>query len=191
MTSENFMQTAIPRFDGHYNHWSMFMENFPRSKDYWQVVMDGIPESAEGTTVSKHRQQYLSKLRGEESNFDEQEEEEISLLMVCYMMKETSKNLWYLNSGCSNHMSRDKSVFSTLDESFRDSVKFGNNTKFSVMGKGQVVIQTNRDFTHTIADVLFVPDLRTNHLSFGQLQEKGYEISIKDGVFRIFYTNLD
>ncbi|KAL5790264.1 hypothetical protein ACOSQ2_005152 [Xanthoceras sorbifolium] len=28
--TENFVQPAIPRFDGHYDHWSMLMENFLR-----------------------------------------------------------------------------------------------------------------------------------------------------------------
>nr|KYP57703.1 hypothetical protein KK1_003973 [Cajanus cajan]KYP57707.1 hypothetical protein KK1_003977 [Cajanus cajan] len=36
MTSENFVQPAIPRFDGHYDHWSMLMENLLRSKEFWQ-----------------------------------------------------------------------------------------------------------------------------------------------------------
>ncbi|KAH0773913.1 hypothetical protein KY290_011050 [Solanum tuberosum] len=80
----------------------------------------------------------FSKVRGEESNFAKQEEEEISLLMVFNMKGETNKNLWYLDSGCSNHMSGDKSVFSALDESFRDSVKFGYNSKVAAMGKGQI-----------------------------------------------------
>lgn len=52
MASENFVQPIIPRFDGHYDHWSMLMENFPRSKEYWQVVSDGIPKPAVGITVS-------------------------------------------------------------------------------------------------------------------------------------------
>ncbi|KAL5841331.1 hypothetical protein ACOSQ3_011934 [Xanthoceras sorbifolium] len=30
MASENFVQPAIPRFDGHYGHWSILMENFLR-----------------------------------------------------------------------------------------------------------------------------------------------------------------
>ncbi|KAK6936358.1 Cleavage/polyadenylation specificity factor, A subunit, C-terminal [Dillenia turbinata] len=34
MASENFVQPSIPRFDGHYDHWSMLMENFLRSKEY-------------------------------------------------------------------------------------------------------------------------------------------------------------
>ena len=42
MASENFVQSSIPRFDGHYDHWSMLMENFLRSKEYWQVVASGV-----------------------------------------------------------------------------------------------------------------------------------------------------
>ncbi|KAL6320044.1 hypothetical protein AAG906_004438 [Vitis piasezkii] len=40
MASENFVQPAIPRFDGHYDYWSMLMENFLRSKEYLQVVSE-------------------------------------------------------------------------------------------------------------------------------------------------------
>ncbi|KAI3455049.1 hypothetical protein Pfo_011712 [Paulownia fortunei] len=84
-----------------------------------------------------------------------------------------------------NHMCGDKSTFSMLDKSFRDDVKFGDNSKVSVMGKGHVIIQTNDNATQTISNVLFVPDLKTNLISIGQLQEKGYKIYIKDGVCRI------
>jgi len=53
MAAENFVQPAIPRFDGHYDHWSMLMENFLRSKEYWQVVSEGISDLRQDTTVSK------------------------------------------------------------------------------------------------------------------------------------------
>ena len=48
----NYVQPAIPRFDGHYDHWSMLMENFLRSKEYWQVVENGIetPKAGEALT---------------------------------------------------------------------------------------------------------------------------------------------
>lgn len=79
----------------------------------------------------------LNKMHGEKSNFAEaiENEEEISLLMVCHAKEETNKDLWYLDTGCSNHMSGDKSAFSTLDESYRDTVKFGDCSKVSIMGK--------------------------------------------------------
>nr|KYP72898.1 Retrovirus-related Pol polyprotein from transposon TNT 1-94 [Cajanus cajan] len=41
--SEKFVQLAIPKFDGHYDFWSMTMENFLRSKELWSLVDKGIP----------------------------------------------------------------------------------------------------------------------------------------------------
>ena len=79
-------------------------------------------------------------------------------------------------------MSGEKPIFFQLDEAFRDVVKFNDGSTVSVMGKGKVVIQTNRNSIQTISNVLFVPNLRTNLLSVGQLQDKGYGISIKNGV---------
>ena len=46
--SSNFVQPAIPKFDGHYDHWAMLMENFLRLKEYWHLVETGIPTVAEG-----------------------------------------------------------------------------------------------------------------------------------------------
>lgn len=51
-TDNNFVQPSIPRFDGHYNHWSMLMENFLRSNEYWITVETGVSEVAEGTVLS-------------------------------------------------------------------------------------------------------------------------------------------
>nr|XP_048331640.1 uncharacterized protein LOC125422966 [Ziziphus jujuba var. spinosa] len=134
----------------------------------------------------------LNKDRGEcseKSNFAEKGEE-ISLLIVSHIQEETNENLWYLDIGCNNHMCGVKSTFSDLDESFRHTVKFGDNSTVSIMGKGRVSIQTKRNSTLSILDILYVPDLKSNLLSVGQLQEKGYEISIKDGVCQIQDDNL-
>jgi hypothetical protein len=34
----NFVQQSIPKFDGHYDHWSMLMKKFLRSKEYWTLM---------------------------------------------------------------------------------------------------------------------------------------------------------
>jgi hypothetical protein len=47
----NFVQAVIPRFDGHYDHWSMLMENFLRSKEYWPIIESGIEELATTTIL--------------------------------------------------------------------------------------------------------------------------------------------
>ncbi|KAI5386527.1 hypothetical protein KIW84_072889 [Lathyrus oleraceus] len=105
--------------------------------------------------------------------------------MVCHVKEEIQPNLWYLDTACSNHMCGDKKAFSDLDESFRSTIKFGDNSTVSVMGKGTIGIHTKKNYVQTISNVLFVPDLKTNLLSVGQLQEKGYGIYVKNGVCRI------
>ncbi|KAH0682258.1 hypothetical protein KY289_020010 [Solanum tuberosum] len=65
------------------------------------------------------------------------EEEEVSLLMVSQSSKQYHKSLWYLDTGCSNHLSGEKSAFSELDETFRTTVKFGDDSCIAVKGKGK------------------------------------------------------
>ncbi|KAF7112891.1 hypothetical protein RHSIM_RhsimUnG0182300 [Rhododendron simsii] len=63
MASETFAQPAIPRFDGHYDHWSMLMENFLRSKEYWTVVVSGVAEPAEGVVLTDAQKAELDGLK--------------------------------------------------------------------------------------------------------------------------------
>ena len=56
----NFVQPAIPKFDGHYDHWSMLMENFLRSKEYWSLVEIGIPTAAEGVELTEAQQKSIA-----------------------------------------------------------------------------------------------------------------------------------
>ena len=39
---ESFVQPTIPKFDGHYDHWSMLMENFLHTKEFWSLIKEGI-----------------------------------------------------------------------------------------------------------------------------------------------------
>ena len=69
-------------------------------------------------------------------------------------------------------MCGNKEYFSDIDESYRDSVKLGNNSSTAVIGKGNVRLNMNGN-TYTVTRVFFVPELRNNILSIEQLQEKG------------------
>ncbi|CAL5408817.1 unnamed protein product [Camellia sinensis] len=111
-----------------------------------------------------------------------EKEDDITLLMACNTMEETLPNMWYLDTGSSNHMCGDKSMFSELDESFNSSVKFGDDSRLSVMGKGKISFQNSK---HSLSNVFYVPGLKNNLLSVGQLQEKDYEIIIKRGTCQI------
>lgn len=60
-------------------------------------------------------------------------------------------------------MSGNKLVFSTLDESYHDTVRFGDNSEISIMGKGKVNIQANDFVTRTISDVLYILGLKQTY----------------------------
>lgn len=101
------------------------------------------------------------------------------------MVKE---EVWFLDSGCSNHMTGNKEWFSKLEESFHRTVKLGNDTTMVVVEKGNIIMQIN-GITQVISDVYFIPELKNNLLSIRQLQEKGVAILIQDGTCKVFHSS--
>ena len=55
---------------------------------------------------------------------------------------DVSNGVWFVDSGCSNHMSSSKSVFRDLDETKKSQVLFGDNRQVRVEGNGTVAIKT-------------------------------------------------
>ncbi|BBG96765.1 hypothetical protein Prudu_005670 [Prunus dulcis] len=117
----------------------------------------------------------MNKAKDARANFAEKEkEDEGAILMVCQTMEKPQKNVWYLDTGCSNHMYGEKLIFSTLDESFTNTVRFRDDTKVSILGKGDIKIWAKDNTINTISSVFL-----------GQLDEKGYEIKIIGGACQI------
>ncbi|KAL0327845.1 UNVERIFIED_CONTAM: hypothetical protein Scaly_2217100 [Sesamum calycinum] len=102
---------------------------------------------------------------------------------------ETGEATWYIDSAASNHMTYNKGAFQTLDESFKTNVKLGDNHIVKVEGKGSVAINTKKG-TRIINDVMYIPNLRTNLFSVGQMMEKGYTLHF-GGDSCTIYDNKD
>ncbi|KAD5317147.1 hypothetical protein E3N88_17093 [Mikania micrantha] len=120
-----------------------------------------------------------------ETNFTE--EEEIMMLMAPVDEEESKKShAWFLDSGCSNHMCGYKEKFISLDQTTTQTVKLGNNTRMNVKGKGQVKLCID-DTSYVISDVYYIPDLKNNLLSIGQLQQKGLSFLIQANVCKVFH----
>ncbi|RVX23984.1 Retrovirus-related Pol polyprotein from transposon TNT 1-94 [Vitis vinifera] len=64
-TESNFVQPAIPKLDAHYDHWCMLMENFLRSKEYWNLIEQGILTAEAGVelTEGQKKQKYQGTAR--------------------------------------------------------------------------------------------------------------------------------
>ncbi|KAJ8770604.1 hypothetical protein K2173_018095 [Erythroxylum novogranatense] len=85
-----------------------------------------------------------------------------------------------------NHMCGKKEFFFDFDESFKDSVKLGNNSSLIVAGKGNIRLQAN-GMSQLITGVFYVPELKNNLLSVGQLQEKGLSILFQRDRCKVFH----
>ncbi|KAH7571498.1 hypothetical protein JRO89_XS04G0062700 [Xanthoceras sorbifolium] len=63
MATDNFVQPVIPRFDGHYDHWSLLMENFLRSKEYWHIVSDRIAVTSNQHAYLRFHEEVVPRFR--------------------------------------------------------------------------------------------------------------------------------
>ncbi|KAJ4974469.1 hypothetical protein NE237_007643 [Protea cynaroides] len=79
-------------------------------------------------------------------------------------MRNISQIVWYVDTGCGNHMCGSKSSFSHLNEDFHSTVSFGDCSTVNVLGKGDINIRTKNGFVETISNVIHVPDLKSNLL---------------------------
>eukprot|EP00253_Pinus_taeda_P031014 PITA_31014 len=108
-----------------------------------------------------------------------------NVLLACNMAETNNEDIWFLDFGCSNHMTGKLALFYALDQSVKSQVTLGTDSKIYVMGKGEVKIFTKKGERKTIADVYYVPGMRCNLLSIGQLVQKGYNVFIENDVCTI------
>ena len=73
-------------------------------------------------------------------------------------------------------MTCNKNLVVNLDASVKTEVKLGTNKTVNVDGKGVVNIVTKQGEPKTISEVYYVPGLKHNLISVGQLTQKGYKV---------------
>jgi hypothetical protein len=82
-------------------------------------------------------------------------------------------------------MTGERGMFSSLDDTVRGKVKFGDGSVVEICGRGTVVFQCLTGEQRALGDVYYIPSLRNNIISLGQLDENGCKITICDGVMCI------
>ena len=100
--------------------------------------------------------------------------------MACMDTNPKKCDLWFVDSGCSNHMTGTKSLFKELDETQKIKVQLGNTKEMQVEGKCLVKVETNHGKIKQLDNVQFVPDLGYNLLSVGQLMTRGHSVLFDD-----------
>lgn len=123
---------------------------------------------------------------------DTQEADELMLHEVVYLNKEkvmpssydlnSGEDMWYLDNEASNHMSGDKRYFKKINEAITGKVKFGDDSRIDIKGKGSIEFIDRNGETRIMNDVYYIPSLKSNIISLGQATEAGCDIRLKGGM---------
>ncbi|KAI5354607.1 hypothetical protein L3X38_007502 [Prunus dulcis] len=106
-------------------------------------------------------------------NYANQVEETGTLFYACNAVTDVKmSNSWYVDSGCSNHMTGYERLLIDIRRDVTSKVKMGTGETVQVAGKGTLVIETKTGRKH-IQEVMLVPGLEENLLSVGQMMEHG------------------
>lgn len=95
-------------------------------------------------------------------------------------------NMWYLDNSASNHMTGDRSYFTTLDKTITGKVKFGDHSRIDIKGKGSIGFVFKNGVKKTMSNLYFIPSLQSNIISLGQATEAGCEVSMKEDLLSIY-----
>ncbi|KAL0368054.1 UNVERIFIED_CONTAM: Retrovirus-related Pol polyprotein from transposon TNT 1-94 [Sesamum calycinum] len=161
-------QISVPIFSGqNYDYWAIKMKTYFQSQKLWEIV--------EGVTLPEDSSTSSSVEKGKLEN----------------KKKKDSDALYYIQTEVADHIfprisvaTSAKEAWSILQKEYQGSAKmshsrptsnFGDNHIVKVEGKGSVVINTRKGM-RTINDVMYIPNLRTNLFSVGQMVEKGYTL---------------
>ncbi|XP_052478386.1 uncharacterized protein LOC105775394 [Gossypium raimondii] len=90
----------------------------------------------------------------------------------CFKVSKSKKNSWYLDSGCSRHMTGEESYFMELMPKNGGKATFGDNSKGLIEDIGSIDINSSI----LIKSVLYVNGLKHNLLSISQLCDKGFKV---------------
>ncbi|XP_041024084.1 uncharacterized protein LOC121264843 [Juglans microcarpa x Juglans regia] len=143
---------------GHLNLWSQ-VRALTRQNEMLNVKIDQLSTSKKGSSP---------KVR----NMWVRTRERHTCHVAHIALKTRDTYIWYLDSGCSRHMSGDKSLFKTVEEYKCGTVTFGDGGKADILGRGEIEIPG----LPVLREVLFVDGLKANLLSISQMCDNGSEV---------------
>ncbi|KAJ9542826.1 hypothetical protein OSB04_029332 [Centaurea solstitialis] len=89
--------------------------------------------------------------------------------------QEPHGHVWYMDSGCSKHMTGRKEHLANFKQKYGGNVRFGNKLSAPIMGYGDIL-----HHKITINKVAYVEDLSDNLLNIGKFCDKGLEVNFRE-----------
>ncbi|KAI5348776.1 hypothetical protein L3X38_001663 [Prunus dulcis] len=107
----------------------------------------------------------------------------------CATTKSKPNGDWYIDSGCSNHMTGNVDLLVDVRTNVVGKVQMPTGALVNVAGMGSLVIDTTKGRKY-IREVMYLPGLKENLLSVGQMDEHGYCLVFGDGMCKVFESSL-
>jgi len=106
-------------------------------------------------------------------------------------MKDSQKledETWLLDSGCSNHMTGEKSLLSSIEYSYKSSVRLVDEKILDIIGKGEMQVLKKKG-AMKVKNIYYTLNLKQSLLSIGQMLEKNYKLVFEDKMCKIYDKN--
>ncbi|XP_024965767.1 uncharacterized protein LOC112505964 [Cynara cardunculus var. scolymus] len=134
--------------------------------------------------IAKYSRKRIAEERGSTFLNIEANNEDDSMFMILNTQEVSTVDTWYIDSGCSNHMTNNKGLFTQLDETQKREVRTGDDKRLIVQGIGEISIDTKLGHKK-ISNVYFVPNLKHSLLSVGQLLQRRYDVHFRNNTCEI------
>lgn len=93
---------------------------------------------------------------------------------------------WFLDTRATHHMTDREEYFSDLDRGVQGSVKFRDSSAVKICSIGTAVFLAKTGEHKVLHGGYYIPALRNNIISLGQLDRSGARVVIDDGLLRIW-----
>ncbi|CAL2255248.1 unnamed protein product [Prunus armeniaca] len=103
----------------------------------------------------------------------------------CATIEANPNGDWYIDSGCSNHMTNNVDLLVDVRTNVAGHVQMPTGVLVKVAGMGSLIIETTNGRKY-IREVMYLPGLRENLLSVGQMDEHGYFLVFGDEMCKMF-----
>jgi hypothetical protein len=98
------------------------------------------------------------------------------LLMASETDDMNSSEWWYMDTGCSNHLTGNKKWLVDFDSGKSTKIRCADDKYLNAEGMGNVRVILNNGKAALIQNVWYVPGMKSNLMSVGQLIEKGFSV---------------
>jgi transposase InsO family protein len=111
---------------------------------------------------------------------DKKDRRDDESVFVAALSVTISDKEWYIDSGASQHMTGNRSWFSSYENLPQGpKVYLGDDTALAIKGKGKISFQFPNNIQKDVHDILHVEGLAKNLLSVSKMTDQGYEVNFQ------------